>query len=179
MNDREKLESVFKKHGCTDFKWIDPKDIVTGQWVRLKCIFGCGSYGNRACCPPNVPSVAECKQFFSEYKTGVIFHFAKTIDKPDDRHALGRKINQGLLSVEREVFLMGHQKAFVLLQGSCNICEECTKVRGDCKDLKSARPTPESMAIDVYSTARKYNFPINVLTDYAQTMNRYAFLLIE
>ena len=179
MKDRRKLESVFKKHGCADFRWIDPREIVTAQWVRAKCMFGCGNYGKHACCPPNVPPVSECKQFFSEYVTGVIFHFAKAEDKPDDRRDWGRKTNQGLLSVEREVFLLGYQKALLLLMSTCSICEECTGVRDDCKNPKSARPTPEGMAIDVYSTVRKYDFPIEVLADYSQTMNRYAFLLIE
>jgi hypothetical protein len=35
------------------------------------------------------------------------------------------------------------------------------------------------MGVDVYSTARKHDFPIQVLADYSQTVNRYAFLLIE
>ncbi|MCJ7619933.1 MAG: DUF2284 domain-containing protein, partial [Anaerolineae bacterium] len=60
MNEHEELESLFKKHGYTDFKWIEPKDIVVAQWVRLKCTFGCGEYGRNAACPPNVPSVEEC-----------------------------------------------------------------------------------------------------------------------
>jgi hypothetical protein len=35
------------------------------------------------------------------------------------------------------------------------------------------------MGVDVFATVRKYGFPIEVLSDYAQAMNRYAFLLIE
>jgi hypothetical protein len=35
------------------------------------------------------------------------------------------------------------------------------------------------MAIDVYATVRKVGYPIEVLTEYSQAMNRYAFLLIE
>jgi hypothetical protein len=33
-------------------------------------------------------------------------------------------------------------------------------------------PSPESMAIDVFETVRKVGFPIEVLTEYSQTMNR-------
>jgi len=179
MSDVRKFESVFNKYGYTDFKWIDPKEIVIGQWVRVKCMFGCGNYGKRACCPPNMPSVSECRQFFNEYVSGVIFHFVKAVDKPADRHAWAREVNQRLLSVEREVFLMDYPKAFFLPMSHCSICEECAKVLEDCKNPKSARPAPEGMAVDVYTTARKYGFPIEVLTDYKQTMNRYAFLLIE
>jgi predicted metal-binding protein len=57
MSDSEALEALFVKHGYTDFRWIDAKEIVVAQWVRMKCMFGCGEFGRNACCPPNVPSV--------------------------------------------------------------------------------------------------------------------------
>jgi len=33
--------------------------------------------------------------------------------------------------------------------------------------------------VDVYTTVRKVGYPIEVLTNYNDTMNRYAFLLID
>lgn len=179
MSDRVKLEALFNRCGFTDFKWIDPLDIIIGQWVRMKCMFGCGDYGQNASCPPNVPSVSECRQFFNEYKTAAIFHFAKKVDKPEDRFAWTREINQKLIELEKETFLFGCQKAFVLVIDSCTLCEKCTGLREKCIDPRLVRPTPEAMAIDVYSTVKKQGYPIQVLTDYSQTMNRYAFLLIE
>jgi predicted metal-binding protein len=178
-SDRSRLESAFKKHGCTDFKWIDPRDIVTAQWVRVKCMYGCEDYAHRACCPPNAPSVPECRQFLDEYDTAVMFHFAKAGDNLDERRKWGRKVNRSLVSLEREVFLLGHERAFMLLMGTCSLCKTCTGAREDCKHPSLARPTVDAMAIDVYSTVRKYGFPIQVLTDYSQTTNRYAFLLVE
>ncbi len=179
MDERSELEDVFQKHGYTDYKWIDPKGIVVSQWARLKCTFGCSGYGNNASCPPNVPSVAECRQFFSEYKTAAVFHFQKTVDKPEDRHAWSREINLKLLELEREVFLAGYHRAFLLFMDSCSICKKCAGVREECKRPELARPAPEAMAMDVYATVRPYGFPIDVLTDYSDAMNRYAFLMIE
>jgi predicted metal-binding protein len=75
MVNRKQLDALFKMYGYTDFKWIESKDIVVAQWVRMKCMFGCSEYGRNAACPPNVPSTAECQQFFSEYSTAVLFHF--------------------------------------------------------------------------------------------------------
>ncbi|UCF41791.1 MAG: hypothetical protein JSW43_05565, partial [Gemmatimonadota bacterium] len=80
-NKREELEALFHKHGYTDFKWIEPEKIVVSQWVRMKCMFGCGRYGQRATCPPNMPSVSECEKFFQEYDDAVVFHFAKEVTK--------------------------------------------------------------------------------------------------
>ncbi len=179
MSDNQALEALFAKHGYTDFRWIDPKKIVVAQWVRMKCMFGCGEFGRNAACPPNVPSVPECRQFFEGYTRAAVFHFAKTVDAPEDRHEWTRGVNAGLVALERAVFLAGHQKAFLLAMDSCGLCEECAGVREECKVPRSARPTPEGMAVDVFSTVRRIGYPIEVLTDYRQAMNRYAFLMIE
>jgi len=149
------------------------------QWVRMKCMFGCSEYGRNASCPPNTPSVPECRRFFGEYKTAAIFHFQKTVDRPEDRGAWTRQVNMALLEVEREIFLSGYQKTFLLFMDSCRICSECVGERIECKNRVSARPAPESMAVDVFATARQFGYPIEVLSDYSQEMNRYAFLLIE
>lgn len=176
---REKLNALFEKHGYSDYKWIKAEDIVVAQWVRMKCMFGCGEYGRNATCPPNIPSVSECRQFFDEYSTGVIFRFEKAVDRPEDRHAWTKQIKQALLKLEREVFLSSYQKAFLLYMDTCYICADCSGTRETCKSPRSARPTPEAMAVDVFSTVRQYGYPIEVLTDYSQPMNRYALLMIE
>ena len=179
MNSRIEFENLFKEDGYTDFKWIDPKKIVVSQWVRMKCLFGCNEYGRNACCPPNVPSVPECEQFFREYRDIAVFHFEKSVEKPEDRHPWTRKINSELLKLERIVFVSGYPKAFLLFMDSCCLCKHCTELRHQCKNPKSARLTPEGMAMDVFSTVRQIGYPIDVLSDFNQTMNRYAFLLIR
>ncbi len=179
MIDRKKLEKIFQAYSFTDFKWIDPKKIVIAHWVRMKCMFGCSEYGKTATCPPNVPSFSECEKFFNEYSDVIVFHFGIKLAKPEDRFAWTKKISMKLLKLEREVFISGFQKAFLLFLDSCSICQECSGVIGECKEPKFARPTPEAMCIDVFSTVRSIGYPIQVLSDYGQEMNRYAFLLIE
>ena len=178
-NERKKLDKLFQKKGYTDYKWIDPHKIIVSQWVRMKCMFGCGNYGHNASCPPNVPSVAECERFFREYQDAVIFRFEKAVDAPEDRHKWSKKVNIKLAKLERDVFLNGYERAFLLFMDSCCICADCAATRTACKEPRSARPSPESMAVDVYSTTRQFGFPIEVRTDYSQEMNRYAFLMIR
>ena len=179
MVDRSQLETLLADHGYTDYRWIEPADIVVAQWVRLKCMFGCGNYGTLACCPPNVPSVAECRRFFDEYSAAVVIRFEKAVDQPEDRHARSRGVNRELVKLERAVFLAGYRKAFLLFMDSCYLCAECAGTREGCKNPRAARPSPESMAVDVFATVRPYGYPIEVLSEYSQTMNRYAFLMIE
>lgn len=179
MTAKKELESVFRTRGFADFRWVDPKKIIVAQWPRLKCLYGCGDYGRTATCPPNVPSVDECARFFREYRRAAVFHFEKRLARPADRFAWGRRVNLELLKLEREVFLAGHEKAFLLFLDSCNICAECSGRRETCKEPRLARPTPEAMAVDVYATVRPLGYPIEVLARHDQAMNRYAFLLID
>ena len=126
-----------------------------------------------------MPSVSECERFFHEYQDAVIFRFEKAVDPPEDRHKWSKKVNIKLAKLERDIFLSGYERAFMLFMDSCGICADCTANREECKEPKSARPSPESIAVDVYSTVRQFGFPIEVRTDYSQEMNRYAFLMIR
>jgi len=179
MDIHEQCEPLFREHGFPDFEWIDPGKIIVAQWIRLKCMFGCNEYGKNASCPPNTPLVAECERFFKEYSEAVVFHFEKIVDKPEDRFQWTKEVNLRLFALEREIFLVGYPKAFLLFMDSCYLCNDCQGLRNRCKNPKSARPTPEAMAVDVFATVKQIGYSINVLTDYSQKMDRYAFLMID
>ncbi|MFC2170247.1 DUF2284 domain-containing protein, partial [Acidobacteriota bacterium] len=179
MSQNKELEAIFKRYGFSNFKWIEPENIVVSEWVRMKCRYGCDEYGRTATCPPEVPSVSDCRGFFREYKKIAVFAFPKKVDKPEDRYAWARELNLKLLDLEREVFTSGYQKTFLLFLDSCGLCEACPGAKRKCKKPEMARPTAEALAMDVFSTIRQINYPIEVLSDYSQEMNRYAFLLIE
>jgi predicted metal-binding protein len=147
--------------------------------VRFKCTFGCSSFGKKGTCPPQVPSVEDCRAFFGEYDEAVIFHFAKKVDNPKDRGPWSMELNKKLIKLERAVFLAGCFKAFVLFMDECRLCAECTGARDSCLNKADARPGPESLAVDVFTTARSAGYPIEVLKDYNEEMNRYAFLMVE
>ena len=103
MLNKQVLDELFQERGFTDFKWIDPKKIVVSHWVRMKCTFGCPEFGNNATCPPNTPSVKECRKFFNEYENAVIFRFEKQLEDPEARHKWSNTINMKLRNL-REVY---------------------------------------------------------------------------
>jgi predicted metal-binding protein len=177
--DRSKIEQIIRDKGFEDFKWISPAGIKVSQWVRMKCMFGCSSYNANGTCPPNVPAVDDCRRFFQEFDHALILHFNKLLNDPADRREYCHEINKTLLKIEREVFIAGHRKAFVLFTDECHMCTDCTGKRDDCKNKKDARPSPESLAIDVFETVRKYDFPIKVLKNYDEAMDRYSVLFVE
>lgn len=179
MIEKEQLEALFLQQGFTDFKWIKADQIQVAQWVRVKCLFGCAMYGKRGTCPPNVPPIDQCREFFSEYSDAAIFHLQKAIEKTDDYKPWSREAKQRLLEIERQVFLTGYHKAFLVSFEACSECAECSADRNNCKNQKMARPGADAMGVDVYATARSVGYPIQVLKGYRETMNRYAFLMIE
>jgi predicted metal-binding protein len=179
MPDHQTIETIARQHGCEDFAWISGVDVQVRQWVRFKCTFGCDTYGKKGGCPPAVPSIEDCREFFSEYERILVLHLAVKLAHPDDRKAWSRKKNLELLALERAAFLAGFHKAFLLFMDECRICNDCPGTRAECRSPQLARPCPEALGVDVFATVRSAGFPIEVLTDYDQEMHRYTFLLAE
>lgn len=174
MADQAALQRLFQQNGCREFRWIDPTEIVVAQWVRLKCAFGCDSYGRSAACPPNTPSIAECRALLHEYRIASIFRYDVRFHDADERSAWTRQTNLDLLKLEQEVVAAGHPKAFLLFLDSCNFCRDCAKSRTGCRNRTMARPSPQAMGIDVVATATRIGFPEN-----GEGGRNYAFLLLE
>ncbi|MFW9997239.1 MAG: DUF2284 domain-containing protein [Candidatus Odinarchaeota archaeon] len=179
MSPKKEIENLFKEKGFSDYKWINPEEIVVSRWVRMKCMYGCPNFGKSASCPPNNPSVDECERFIREYQRAVIFHFQKRFENPADRKDWTSEIDKRLSELEREVFLAGYERVFLLAAGSCHLCDDCTLDRKSCKYPNVSRPTPEGMAVDVFTTVKRVGYPIAVLRDYSEKMNRYAFMMLE
>jgi predicted metal-binding protein len=173
------LDRLLVSGGFPDFRWTDGSKIAVAQWVRMKCTFACDAYGRQACCPPNVPAVADCAEFFADYERIAVIHLEKAGETEAAMQDWKKETNARLLALEREVFLAGYYKAVVLFPGDCSLCPDCVTRPEDCRNPGSSRPTPEALAVDVFATARQLGYPLEVLTDRSQTMNRYAFMLVE
>lgn len=178
MKSKAAIESILMKQGFSDYKWINPKEIVVAHWVRMKCTFGCDGYGSGSC-PPNTPSVNDCDSFFKEYENGLIIRLTKFADKNTYPSDWSREMTNKLFDIEREIFLSGYQKAFLLNQSCCTMCKDCSGNRINCKDKTKSRPSPEGFAVDVYQTVRNAGLDINVISENPSEINKIAILLIE
>lgn len=178
MLSNKEIESIIEKQGFSDYKWINPGEIIIAHWVRVKCTFGCSDYG-LGTCPPNTPSVEDCDRFFKEYKNGLIIRLTKMADRNSYPSVWSKEMTKNLLEIEREIFLSGFHKVFLLNQTCCDICNPCPGNRVDCKDKKNSRPSPESFAVDVYQTVRNAGLEINVVAANPGEMHRIAILLID
>lgn len=175
----KKIEKMAEENGFPDFKWMNPKEVITGNWVRMKCQYGCPHYGKGGCCPPEVPSVEDCRNFFGEYKAGLLLHFALKFKDPKMRYPWGREMQKKAVALEREVFLADFPKAFIFPPTPCRICAHCTGNKRECRQPFVARPSLEAFAVDVYGTARKVGYPIHVVRSYEEETNRFGLLLVE
>jgi predicted metal-binding protein len=154
-----------KELGAIEAKIISVKSIVTAEWVRLKCQFGCDGHGQSLTCPPYSPTPKETRKALSFYKVALLVH---------GKHYKG--IHSLIPTLEREVFLDGFYKAFGMGAGPCQLCKSCAKF---CRHPDKTRPSMEACGIDVYTTVRANGYPIEVVKTESCKTNYYGLLLIE
>ena len=178
MSDTKNINEILQSRGFNEYKWIDAREIRVAQWVRVKCLFGCSDYGLGAC-PPNTPSVEECKSFFNEYQRAIIIVLNKYADKNNYQSDWSKQMTKNLLETERQIFLLGYHKTFLLNQTCCSLCKDCKGNRTDCTNKKDSRPSPEAFAVDVYDTMRNTGLDIHVIADNPDEIKRIAIIMVD
>lgn len=154
--------------GASAAKVVSPSQVFTGEWVRLKCQFGCGGFGGHLTCPPFAPGPGVTRRVLDEYEVGILVHSGSRE---------WRELSPLIATLEREAFLAGYYKALGFGSGPCDLCESCAVGEG-CRHPEEARPSMEACGIDVYKTARAAGFEIEVVRDYSCAQNYFALLLL-
>jgi predicted metal-binding protein len=174
MGKFEKYMEKAKAMGVTEAKIIDPKTVITGTWVRLKCQYGCGAYNQSLMCPPFSPPSEYTRNMLKEYSIGLLMYIAdvRFNVKPIPN------IKKIVAELERDMFLDGYYKAFGMGAGPCGFCRECDTTQA-CKYPSQARPSMEACGIDVYKTARNNGYKIEVATSEESPCSFLALILIE
>ena len=158
--------------GVKQVKVIAPRSIVTAQWVRLKCQFGCLHFGRSLCCPPHAPTPEVTRKVIDSYEKAILLHRRL---KKDERT---KDFNEILGHLEIEIFLDGYYKVFSMGSGRCFLCKECDP-SSPCRYGRVARPSMEACGIDVFKTVRDNGFPIEVLRSREEERNIYGVILVE
>jgi predicted metal-binding protein len=165
MKEYPEYLKLAKKLGADEAKIIPAESVVTAEWVRLKCQFGCGVYGQRLTCPPRSPSPERTKRMLADYSHAILVH--------GDRYTELREV---IADLERVIFLDGHHRAFGMGAGPCKLCSECPDF---CRYPDRARPAMEACGIDVYSTVRANGFSIGVVKKRGSRTDYYGMVLID
>ncbi len=162
--------------GVDGAKVIDPRLVVTADWVRMKCQFGCPGFGMTLCCPPFSPAPEVTRKVLDSYQKAILLH--QQIRNPEKRRERTKDFNAVLVHLEIEIFLDGHHKAWSMGSGPCRLCRECD-TQSSCKHGYEARPSMEACGIDVFTTARQNGFPIEVVRSREEVQNIYGLVLVE
>ena len=171
---REYVEQALEA-GAFEAKVIPVRNVVTAEWVRMKCQFGCDGFGKGLCCPPRTPTPEQMRRVLAAYKHALVYSYVCT---PSDYTRKRRRMRGLVAELERAAFLDGHYKAFGLADGPCRLCRECDPA-GDCKHPEEARPSMESCGIDVYVTARNSGIKLEVATRRDGSSKHINLILIE
>ncbi|OUJ19502.1 putative metal-binding protein [Methanonatronarchaeum thermophilum] len=181
-------------HG--DYRVFDAGLIVVEDWVRMRCRFGCSSYGRFFSCPPFTPSVEETRALVGEYDWAVMLFFRDLdpgVETSSEGHYFQEQIkgvHEKMLEVERQAFLNGFYKAFAFWGLPCGFCNECTvnNNSGDdnvgcskdvCRHPGKVRPTIEGCGIDAFQTAERIGIDLEILLDPSDKTTIYSILLLD
>jgi predicted metal-binding protein len=173
------VESFCKKAiemGIEEAKIIDPGSVVTAEWVRLKCQYGCPGFGESLCCPPRTPTPDMTRKVLDSYQKAILLH--QRLPKRKTRWARFANFSKSIVRLEIEIFLDGYYKAWSMKCGPCDLCKECN-LSGTCKHGLEARPSMEACGIDVFKTARDNGFHIGVVRTRDDEMNIFGLVLVE
>lgn len=168
LSDSQLCEMAKRKPGVKDACIISPPQVETAAWVRLKCQFGCDGFGQCLVCPPFTPTPQQMREVLGAYHRAVLLHCQPDAD-----------VKAIVAELERKIFLKGFWKAFGLGAGPCYFCRTCPIEEKQCRHADRARPSMEACGIDVFSTVKKFGFPIEVVRTTRQCPNYYGLILID
>lgn len=165
--------------GASDAALLAPEQVVTGEWVRARCLHGGCVAGLCLTCPPHSPAPAQTRALLDEYESVLLLRF----DVGPEERARWRPVSRWVLDVslrlERELFLAGHVKALALCGGRpCRLDEPCGRP-AECAFRASLRPGPAGCGIDVFATSSRAGWPLAVVRGPDDPYHRYALVLVE
>ncbi len=157
---------------------LRPDQVATAEWVRWKCLFGCGEAGRCVTGPPHSPAPEQMRRLLGEYETILLLRFDVQPDLAQWRRPAAWVLER-VLGLERELFLTGHHKAFAIVGGrSCDVDESCGAPVA-CTSRERLRPGPAGCGIDVFATSAAAGWHLAVVPAEGEPYHRFALLLVE
>jgi len=167
--DQKKFCELALAMGALHAQVFTLDDIVFDPRTLIKCMFGCGDWGNGLTCPSRAGSLSlgEWRQTLERYRWGLMIHSNEA------------KLNQDIsYELERQAFFAGYYFAFSM--SDCKVCATCAGYSNEpCRFPRKARPAFHSVGIDIFATARRFNLPIETLEQEGEQENWYAAVFVE
>ncbi len=176
MRSVEEFCQCALERGADGAKAIDPGTVVTADWVRLKCQFGCSGFGRSHCCPPYTPTPEITRRVIDSYQKAILIH--RQIADRNKRREETKRFNEMVIRLEIDIFLEGYYKALGMTSGPCRLCKACD-VNLPCQRGMEARPSMEACGVDVFQTARRNGYSIQVVKTQEDIQNIFGLVLVE
>ena len=156
---------------------IAASGVVVAEWVRLKCLYGCDEPGVHRTCPPNAPPLDQIRRLLGEFTRAILLETEPITgaERSDDE---SRRLNAAGLTLERELFLAGFYRSWLMGAGPCDLCRACVAGK-ECPTPERARPSMEGCGLDVYATVRNAGRRIEVVRDRDDVYRFFALMLVD
>jgi len=160
LTEQERLFWVNKarKLGASQAWMVGIDDVVMDPRTRLKCrVPLCSSFGKNLMCPPFLLSYKESEEAIRRYRWGLLVKLEVEAVMEKDRdlvYAGALHLHKLINQLEKTALERGYRFAAGLIGGACRLCEKCVAETGgtSCRHPFEARPSMESMGIDVVAT---------------------------
>jgi predicted metal-binding protein len=164
--------------GASAVAVLRPDQVVTAEWVRWKCLYGCDVAGRCLTCPPHSPSPDETRRLLDENATVLLLRFDVRPERSEWLKSAPWVLATAL-RLERDIFLAGHHKVFAIAGGrSCDLAEACGSPE-TCGNREGLRPGLAGCGIDVFTTSANAGWPLEVVAAEGEPYHRYALILVE
>ena len=133
--------------------------------------------GPAAHLPPNLAPVQATRDLLAEFGSAVLLHVGPIVGrKLSDPES--RRLNDAALALERELFLAGYHKAWMMGAGPCDLCDACAQGK-ECPTPEKARPSMEGCGVDVFTTVRNAGLKIDVVQNEDDKYSFFALVLVN
>ncbi|SFR96953.1 DUF2284 domain-containing protein [Anaeromicropila populeti] len=155
---------------------INPKELIFDKKVRMKCRYACRVYNTNLRCPPNAPSVEECKEYVHSFEKGIIYrktapadHFAGEDAKKDYKWT---KVSKFIQDTSAELESMAFYEGFYLAMAfGAGRCRQCVDIGGKCQGLADgvcrhqleSRPSLEGIGVDLIRSISNLNWNFSII----------------
>jgi len=156
-------------YGASKVAPVPTELVIVDPRVNFKCqVPLCKHYGRSHICPPRVMDSERFAKVLARYRFAILVQVSQPVlESGIDRERLMReqvrKLDEVVAKLERDAFLFGYRFAAGLGGGPCPHCDECSAIKGEeCRSPFQARPSMESLGIDVIKTAENAGMPIEL-----------------
>lgn len=156
---------------------LRPAQVVTAEWVRWKCTYGCAVAAGCLTCPPHSPTPAETRRLLDGYETALLLRFDVRPEREEWRRSAAWVLDTAL-RLEQELFLAGHHKVLALAGGRpCSRDSACGTPQS-CEARERLRPGLAGCGIDVFATSANAGWRLHVVAAENEPYHRHALILV-